>query len=377
MNSEPAFVQLGSAADDLFRQLLESAPDAILIVDHDGRIVLLNCMAESMLGYERSELMGKPVEILMPERFRNGHLPKRQAYFTDSHTRPMGSGLELFAQHKLGHEIPVEISLSPLQTDSGKLVTAVIRDITERQLARKALELHTLELERSNAELEQFAYVASHDLQEPLRMVASYAQLLGRRYRDKLDSDADEFIEYIVDGATRMQALINDLLTYSRIGTRGQEFTETDMNAVLNTALGNLQLAIEDNHAVITHDALPTVHGDASQLVQLLQNLIGNALKFHGDAPPVIHIGAQASEHEIVFSVADQGIGIEPQYIERIFLLFQRLHGKKDYPGTGIGLAICKKIVERHHGKIWIKSEPGKGSTFYFSLPTGNRESQQ
>lgn len=359
---------------NLFRQLLEAAPDAIIIVDSDGCIVLVNRMAETMFGYGRSELMGKAVEVLLPAAFRDGHQQKRDAYFSDAHTRPMGSGLELRAQHKNGHQIPVEISLSPLQSADGQLVTAVVRDITERQQAREALEQHALELERSNAELEQFAYVASHDLQEPLRMVASYAQLLGRRYRDKLDEDADEFIDYIVDGATRMQNLINDLLTFSRIGTRGNEMVPTDTNAVLRRVLNNLQLAIDDSHAKVTYDQLPEVKGDELQLVQLFQNLISNALKFHGEAAPVIHIGAKHEAEEVVFSVKDQGIGIEPQYSERIFLLFQRLHGKKEYPGTGIGLAICKKIVDRHGGKIWIESQPGKGTTFYFTLPIISEE---
>ena len=355
--------------DDLFRQLLEAAPDAIVIVDRDGCIVLLNRMAETMFGYGRSELVGKAVEVLLPSAFRDSHHQHRQAYFSDAHTRPMGSGLELRAQHKSGREIPVEISLSPLQSENGQLVTAVVRDITERQQARKALEQHALDLERSNAELEQFAYVASHDLQEPLRMVASYAQLLSRRYRDQLDADADEFIDYIVDGATRMQNLINDLLTFSRIGSRGNEMVPTDTNAVLQRVLNNLQLAIDDSHAKVTFEQLPEVKGDELQLIQLFQNLISNALKFHGEAAPVIHIGAKHDAKEAVFSVADQGIGIEPQYSERIFLLFQRLHGKKEYPGTGIGLAICKKIVDRHGGKIWIESQPSKGTTFYFTLP--------
>ena len=372
MNQNSTLSAFPIGNDDLFRQLLESAPDAMVIVNRDGCIELINKMVELMFGYERAELIGKPIEMLLPDRFRGGHQEKRESYFQNAHTRPMGSGLELFAQHKLGHEIPVEISLSPLETESGQLVTAVVRDISERQQARLALEQHARDLERSNAELEQFAYVASHDLQEPLRMVASYAQLLGRRYRNKLDNDADEFIDYIVDGATRMQALINDLLAFSRIGTRGGEFVLTDTNAVLRRVLNNLQFAIDDSHAVITYDDLPDVIGDELQLVQLFQNLISNALKFHGEAAPVIHVSAHHEDNQIVFAVADQGIGIEPQYVERIFLLFQRLHGKKEYPGTGIGLAICKKIIEKHGGRIWIESEPGQGTTFYFTFPTGN-----
>jgi PAS domain S-box-containing protein len=337
-------------------------------------MVLVNHMTEIMFGYERNELIGQPVETLIPERFRPSHHQYRQDYFDNAHTRPMGSGIELFARKKDGQEFPTEISLSPLQTSSGQVVTAVIRDISERQQARLALEEHARNLERSNAELEQFAYVASHDLQEPLRMVASYAQLLARRYRDKLDQDAEEFIEYIVDGATRMQNLINDLLAFSRVGTRTREFEATDSNAVLQRVLNHLQVAIEESQAVITYDDLPEVMADSQQLGQLFQNLLSNAIKFHGDEPPVIHVGCQQKGDDYLFSVADQGIGIEPQYAERIFQLFQRLHGKKEYSGTGIGLAICKKIVERHSGQIWLESGTGQGSTFYFTLPISRED---
>lgn len=238
------------------------------------------------------------------------------------------------------------------------------RDYAETQLAHKAEELA-----RSNAELEQFAYVASHDLQEPLRMVSSFTQLLARRYKGRLDQDADEFIGFAVDGAARMHKLINDLLDYSRVGNRGKPFEPTDCEALLHRTLSNLHVAIEENEARITHDPLPTVVVDESQIIQLFQNLIGNALKFHGSTPPHIHLAARQNGHEYIFSVADNGIGIDPQYHERVFVIFQRLHGREKYPGTGIGLAICKKIVERHGGRIWLESEPGQGSIFFFSIP--------
>jgi len=250
----------------------------------------------------------------------------------------------------------------------------VVRDITERKQVQQALQHHAEELERSNAELEQFAYVASHDLQEPLRMITSYSQLLERRYRDRLDGDALEFIDYVVDGAKRMQELINDLLAYSRVGTRGREFESVDMEAVYKRVLGNLQLAIEEQHAEVSHDPLPMVQGDGLQLVQLFQNLIANAIKFHGDAQPKVHVSVESGNDEATFCVHDEGIGIEPQYVERIFQVFQRLHGKGRYPGTGIGLAICKKIVERHGGRIWVESQPGQGSKFYFTLPLAAKE---
>jgi two-component system, chemotaxis family, sensor kinase Cph1 len=248
---------------------------------------------------------------------------------------------------------------------------AVFDDITERKRAEAALQAAHEELKRSNAELEQFAYVASHDLQEPLRMVASYTQLLGRRYDAKLDADGREFMSYIVDGATRMKQLIEDLLAYSRVGTKGQDFRPVAVEGALRKALFNLRLAIEEAGAVVTYDALPTVSADEAQVVQLLQNLIGNALKFRSASVPRIHVGITASADEFTFEVRDNGIGIEPQYYERIFMVFQRLHNKGEYPGTGIGLAICKKVVERHGGRIWVTSRPGEGSSFHFTLRRG------
>jgi light-regulated signal transduction histidine kinase (bacteriophytochrome) len=246
-------------------------------------------------------------------------------------------------------------------------------ELDERRKAERQLAQYAEELTRSNAELEQFAYVASHDLQEPLRMVASFTQLLGKRYRGKLDQDADEFIGFAVDGATRMQRLINDLLAYSRVGTRGKSFKSTDCQVILREARDNLMKAIEESGAVITQDPLPTVEGDEVQLIQLFQNLVANAIKFRGPEPLQIQVSAEQKGPEWVFAVKDNGIGIAPEHQERIFSIFQRLHQRSEYPGTGIGLAICKKIVERHGGRIWVESRLGKGSTFYFSIPGGNK----
>jgi PAS domain S-box-containing protein len=248
-------------------------------------------------------------------------------------------------------------------------MTGIIEDTTERKLAEVRLKRLLLELERSNKELELFAYVASHDLQEPLRMVSSYTQLLERRYSDKLDQDARDFIGYAVDGASRMQRLINDLLELSRVSTRGKPLERTDVGEILNDVRANLTVAIGEAGALITSDPLPIVPADPGQLGQLLQNLVGNGIKFRNGARPIVHVSAVEAEHHWEFSVRDNGIGIEQQYFERIFLLFQRLHDKGEYSGTGIGLALCKRIVERHGGRIWLESSPDKGSTFFFTIP--------
>lgn len=241
----------------------------------------------------------------------------------------------------------------------------------ERQQAMEKLKRLTQDLERSNTELQQFAYVASHDLTEPLRMITSYLELLGGHVRRKLGVEEQEFIGYALDGARRMQGLIQDLLDYARVDTRGRPMEPTDCEQVLETVLANLKLAVGENHAVIEHDRLPVVKGDSAQLMLVFQNLIGNAIKFHGKDAPKIHVGASRNNGEWVFEVKDNGIGIDPKNFNRLFVLFQRLHTRREYPGTGMGLAICKKIIERHGGRIWIESKPNNGAAFFFTLPSG------
>jgi light-regulated signal transduction histidine kinase (bacteriophytochrome) len=284
-----------------------------------------------------------------------------------------GEAIQQYETRRLrkdGTLVDVSLTLSPLRNgqDHSEGISLIARDITESKRITRELEQRTKELERSNAELEQFAYSASHDLQEPLRMVASYVQLLQKRYKGKLDSDADDFIAYAVDGATRMKRLINDLLAYSRAG-RGKPAKPVKVTSALDWALSNLSLVVEESGATVTWDPMPIVVSDESQLGELFQNLIGNAIKFRGAEPLKIHVGAMREGGEWLFSVRDNGIGIEPQYFSRIFLMFQRLHGRQEYPGTGIGLAICRRIVEHQGGRIWVESTPGDGTTFFFTMP--------
>jgi PAS domain S-box-containing protein len=355
-------------SEALFRSTFELAASGIAHVSLDGRFMRVNPQLCGMLGYAEHELIGRSVkEISHPE----------DRDVTDAHRAQVRAGeresvrFEKRYLRKDGAPVWVSLGVALARNAAGtpQYEIAMFDDITERKQAEAALREAHEELKRSNAELEQFAYVASHDLQEPLRMVSSYTQLLGRRYGEKFDADAKEFMAYIVDGATRMKQLIEDLLAYSRVGTKGKDFKPVEVEKSLRRALTNLKAALDEAGAVVTHDPLPTLQADEVQLAQLFQNLIGNALKFRSASVPRIHVGVVEKEDFFEFSVRDNGIGIEPQYFERIFMVFQRLHNKGEYPGTGIGLAICKKVVERHGGQIRVESQPGQGSSFIFTLP--------
>jgi PAS domain S-box-containing protein len=481
-----------------YRGLLEAAPDAMVVVNQGGEIVLLNAQAETQFGYRRDELLGQKVTNIIPKGFAERLIADGTRSAAEALAQQIGTGIELSGRRRDGSEFPIEIMLSPLESAEGILVTAavrdisarkraeealrrseesyrlivsnvkdyamlmldttgvvvswndgaekikgykadeiigrnfscfytaqglkggkpafgleqatkherfedegwrvrkdgslyfadvvitalrdetgrlrgfgkIIRDITERKKAEKRLVTMVAELKRSNDELQQFAYVASHDLQEPLRMVASFTQLLASRYKGQLDSDADEFIAFAVDGCNRMRGLIQDLLAYSRAGTSGKTLRETSAEDALQAALANLRTAIGESGAVVTHDPLPAITTDGTQLTQVFQNLVGNAIKYRSLEIPQVHVSATKSDgREWIFSVRDNGLGIDPQYFDRIFVLFQRLHPQNEFEGTGIGLAVSKKIVERLGGRIWVESESGKGSTFHFSLP--------
>ena len=376
-----------------FRSLLEAAPDAVIVCHETGNIALINSRTEEMFGYPRSELLNEHIRILVPK----WHFEMLVAPDEDSaQSLPkQGPARELDAVRRDGSSFPVEISLSPLQVDSGLLITTAIRDITarkraEEERAKAEAEVHVLNshleqlnahledrvlerteaLMRSNDELAQFAYVASHDLQEPLRTVSIYTQLLAREYGGLLDGEGRKFMGYITDNAGRMEQLIRDLLEFSKVESEGENrFAPTSCDAALEEALSNLRARIDASGARVNRSRLPTVEGDRIQLCRLFQNLVGNAIQYRRpDAAPAIDISACRQGNEWLFSVTDNGIGIERQYLDKVFGIFKRLHGR-DNPGTGMGLAICRKIVARHSGRIWVESTPGVGSTFSFTLP--------
>lgn len=351
------------------RFVIEAIPVAIVQVDRAGKILLVNAQTERLFGYRREEIVGEPIERLMPERFHAHHAQYRQDYLSRPIAKAVGAGRDLTGRHKDGREFPVEVGLNMIEVDREQTVLGVIVDISERKRAEAESRRYVEDLERSNREVEQFAYMASHDLQEPLRMVASYLQLLARRYQGRLDAEADEFIRIAVDSAHRMKALIDSLLEYSRAGGKQQDFQTCNCTFLLMEVLTSLRLIIEENGGVVVHEPLPTLMVDGAQLRQVFQNLIGNAIKFRKSACPIVHVTAGRQEESWVFCVRDNGIGVDMKFADRIFSAFQRLHTAKEYPGTGIGLAICKKIVERHGGRIWVESVPGQGSAFYFTLP--------
>jgi PAS domain S-box-containing protein len=504
------------------RSLLESLPDAMVIVDSDGAIVQVNARTERLFGYRRAELHGRAVELLVPDRLRARHVGHRNAFFADPHSRPMGIGLELYGRHKDGSEIPVEISLSPMRMGNRLQTISTIRDISDRkraeadlrkaevryrtlvegipavtfmaaldggiselyvspqiekllgfsqkewlenpvlwyaqlhpedrtrwnvefartcatgetfesvyrfiardgqvvwvhgqakvvrdvdgrplfmqgvafditerkaaeealnslnrsleqrvaertavaERANQALERQAQELARSNADLDQFAFVASHDLREPLRTISTLMQRLQRRLADQLDEGAEDYIERTISSSRLMNRMIDDLYAYAKVGREG-ELIPTDCNKVLSAVCDNLRATFEESGAVVTSDALPKVLAVETELSRVFQNLIGNAVKFRGDRPVKVHVGARLGAGESTLFVQDNGIGFEPEYAERIFKIGERLHSKTKYPGTGFGLAICRKIIERHGGRIWAESQLGEGSRFLFTL---------
>ena len=390
--------------------VLNSIGDAVIATDENAQVTFMNPMAETLTGWTQAEAMEQPlteVFIIMDEANNQPMVSLVETLMASPQMLRLGDAMLMGRD---GVERPIEQTIASIQPENGRAsgIVLIFRDITdrklveaevkhyqenlenlvadrtsalealntqlhqeiaEREVAQEIMTYQAEQLLQSNAELEQFAYVASHDLREPLRKVQSYTELLAKRYQGKLDERADKYIYYIVDGADRMQQLITDLLTYSRLGRSELSLEEVDVTAVLQKTLHDLEVAISESQATVTWDTLPTLSVDAAQLARVWQNLITNALKFHTERSPQVHISAQQAGDEWHFQVADNGIGIEEQFLERVFLIFQRLHTRGEYSGTGMGLAICKKIVENHNGRIWATSTPGQGATFHFTLP--------
>jgi PAS domain S-box-containing protein len=357
-------------AEEQRKQIIETAYDAFVRIDGRGLITEWNRAAEIIFGWSKAEVAGKPmVDVIVPLRDREAHRLGFQRFLLTGAGPFLNKRVELTALHREGHGFPVETTIWPSRQGEEWNFNAFIRDITARRRAEKELARRAEEISRSSIDLDQFARVASHDLQEPLRSISSYVQLLHQRYGDKLDRDAEEFIRFASDGAARMQRIIEDLLTYTQIDRQARPPEPVDFARAVRDALADLRLDVAKAGASISVEALPTLKVDAAQFVLVFRHLLDNAIKFRGEESPDIRVSAERKGEDWHFHVKDNGIGFDPVFSERLFAIFQRLHSRTEYPGTGVGLALCKKIVSRHRGRMWADSSPGAGSTFSFSLP--------
>ncbi len=357
------------SSEETTRLIMNSALDAIICIDTEGCITVWNPQAERIFGWTETEIKGRRLsDTIIPEQYRALHEAGLKQYLTTREQRVINKLIEITALNRQGKEFPIELTIIPMQQKDTDFFCAFIRDITEKREAEVRQKEYAEDLKQKNIELEQFAYVASHDLQEPLRTVSGFVELLKRHYKDQSDENVTKYINYITDASDRMRRLVQDLLDYSRLG-RERILEPIDCNQVVQQVLNDLTMAVQESGAVIHIDRLPVISGYATEMKQLFQNLISNSIKFRKPGQPaVISISATPAEEYWKFKITDNGIGIEDKYWERIFIIFQRLHTKNEYEGTGIGLAHCKKITELHNGKIWVDSAPGEGSTFYFTI---------
>jgi PAS domain S-box-containing protein len=357
------------SSEETTRLIMNSALDAIICIDTEGCITVWNPQAEKIFGWTESEIKGRRLsDTIIPEQYRALHEAGLKRYLTTREHKVINKLIEITALNRNGKEFPIELTIIPMRQKDTDFFCAFIRDITEKREAEIRQKEYAEDLKAKNIELEQFAYVASHDLQEPLRTVSGFVELLKRHFKDQHDENVTKYINYITDASDRMRRLVQDLLDYSRLG-RERILEPIDCNQVVQQVLNDLTMAVQESGAVIHIDRLPIISGYATEMKQLFQNLISNSIKFRKPGQPaVISISAMPKEEYWQFKITDNGIGIQDKYWERIFIIFQRLHTKNEYEGTGIGLAHCKKIAELHNGKIWVDSAPGEGATFYFTI---------
>lgn len=356
-------------AGEQFRLVVESAPNAMVLVDYSGNIAMVNKQTEKLFGYDRDELIGEKVEILIPGRFRKHHTVLRNKFSSEPVARPMGAGRDLFGVKKDGTEIPIEIGLNPLEQNESQYILASIIDITERKKSEEAIQLYTKRLEDKNKELEQFTFIASHDLREPLNSISSLIDFLVEHEKQKFDEETLKKLNFISKSTLRMTDLVKGLLDYARLG-KNAEFERIDFNEIVDVVLSDLETSITSSNAKIKVHELPVLNALNMEIRLLFQNLISNAIKYRKpDCAPEIDISAKKIKSGWEFAVVDNGIGIPTDQKEKIFVIFQRLHGRAEYDGIGIGLSHCRKIAELHDGKIWVESELNSGSTFYFFIP--------